>query len=523
MPQNAQNATQARLKRLEKELNDVYSDAYKEVRGQSASYFRNFSKRYWQEYEKYQNGEYTKAQFDAWYKSQVGRGERWKKMQEAIADRMTRTNQIASSYINDMTAGIYSINANYTSYQISQSYGVPMAIYDENTVRRLIEQKNAVNFRTSSINKKRDYLWNKDQVTRALASGIIQGKSIDQMADAFLDVMKRNRSAAIRNARTAVTSAQNAGRQDSYNRAEEMGIELQKEWMCTHDDRTRDSHQDLDGERVGIHESFSNDLMFPADPSGSPSEVYNCRCTMVAVLPEVNNENRVTYDQWLSDQEDNESEKNIDIGAGIGNKDIARSIKNNNLEKVPYRNLLFKRTEEKIIKSVSGFDLTEGSCVSASLCYIGQKCGYNVLDFRGGKSRDWFADLDNIKKLAKMDNIRSEVVKSKNSLQAGIEALNNIKNSEDMKEFIMVVGEHAAIVKNLGGGKLNYLELQSEYSNGWVDFSKERFILRDRFNCSNVNSYNDAYLFDVESFSGSSDFAEVIKYANTKKSKQMKE
>jgi uncharacterized protein with gpF-like domain len=54
-----------------------------------------------------------------------------------------------------------------------------------------------------------------------------------------------------------------------------------KVWVATADDRTRESHAELDGEEVLVDEPFSNGLMCPADPTGEPEEVYNCRCTIL--------------------------------------------------------------------------------------------------------------------------------------------------------------------------------------------------------------------------------------------------
>ena len=56
-----------------------------------------------------------------------------------------------------------------------------------------------------------------------------------------------------------------------------------KVWVATTGEipnRTRESHLELDGEEVLVDEPFSNGLMCPADPTGEPEEVYNCRCTM---------------------------------------------------------------------------------------------------------------------------------------------------------------------------------------------------------------------------------------------------
>ena len=100
----------------------------------------------------------------------------------------------------------------------------------------------------------------------------------------MMNVQEMNKTQAIRSARTIVTGAENKGRQDSYARATADGIILQKEWIATNDGRTRHSHAMLDGAIVDQDKKFDNGLMYPGDPSGRPEEVYNCRCTVAAVV-----------------------------------------------------------------------------------------------------------------------------------------------------------------------------------------------------------------------------------------------
>lgn len=115
-----------------------------------------------------------------------------------------------------------------------------------------------------------------------------------------------NEHAAIRNARTYTTAAQNKGRVDSYKRAKKLGIKLKQEWVATPDGRTRSSHIDLDGEQVEVGKTFSNGCRYPGDPSGAPEEIYNCRCTLVAALDDVEYDSdrftrlpaAVSYNDW---------------------------------------------------------------------------------------------------------------------------------------------------------------------------------------------------------------------------------
>lgn len=149
-----------------------------------------------------------------------------------------------------------------------------------------------------------DLAYGRRQITASVTSSILQGRSLRGIAD---DLQQRittmDRTSAIRTARTAFTGAQNAGRMDSYAAAEKMGIKLKKEWLATLDSRTRHSHAALDGEKVGTDEKFSNGCRFPGDPQGRPGEVYNCRCTMVAALDDVDTSGaqRRTRDELIPD------------------------------------------------------------------------------------------------------------------------------------------------------------------------------------------------------------------------------
>lgn len=103
-----------------------------------------------------------------------------------------------------------------------------------------------------------------------------------------------------------MTAAENMGRMRSFQRAEDLGINLMKQWMATLDNRTRDTHRELDGETIPVKETFWNGLMEPGDPDGDPSEVMNCRCTLVTVIeeydysnfPRRSNYGSMSYEEW---------------------------------------------------------------------------------------------------------------------------------------------------------------------------------------------------------------------------------
>lgn len=293
-PDEGHVLTDKELAKLEKRITSVYGEAAEELQKTIDAYFAQFEKRDAEMKEligTVVNGkEWTERDYEQWRLAQIGRGKRFEALRDQIADRMTKANEVAVSYVNDATPGIYSLNRNYAAYTIEQVAGdVGFTLWDEQTVKRLIvEQPDLMPYYPPKKAVKRgiDLAYGKKQITSSVTSSILQGKSIKGLAD---DLQTRiptmNRDSAIRAARTAVTGAQNAGRLDSYIAAEKMGIEMEREWIATLDGRTRHDHAVADGQTVGVEEPFSvggEKLMFPGDPSGSGWNIYNCRCTQIA-------------------------------------------------------------------------------------------------------------------------------------------------------------------------------------------------------------------------------------------------
>lgn len=281
--------TDKTLAELEKRIQDVYKQAHDELQKTVDAYFDAFWERDSKMRAQLEAGEITADYYREWRLAQIGRGERFEALRDVMAQRYTQANEVAVSYVNDTTPGIYALNHNYMAYTIERVAGdIGFTLFDEQTVRRLIvEQPNLMpNYPAQkAIKRGIDLAWGKKQITASVTSGILQGHGVKQVAD---DLQKRietmNRESAIRTARTALTGAENAGRLDGLGKARDRGIDVQKEWVATMDGRTRHSHRVVDGETVDQDKKFSNGLRYPGDPAGPGREVYNCRCTMVGAL-----------------------------------------------------------------------------------------------------------------------------------------------------------------------------------------------------------------------------------------------
>ena len=293
-PDEGHNLTEKELAKLERRIASIYGEAAKELQETVDNYFKQFEKRDAEMKELIGtviNGkEWTERDYKQWRLNQIGRGERFKALQKMVAERYTEANQTAVSYVNDATPGIYSLNRNYAAYTIESVAGdVGFDLWDEQTVKRLIkDEPDLMPYYPAkrALNRGIDLAYGKRQISACVTSSILQGKSIKGIADDLqARVPTMNRDSAIRTARTAVTNAQNAGRQDSYVAATKMGIEMEREWVSALDAKTRPEHAEADGQVVGVDEPFivgGEKLMFPGDRSGSGWNIYNCRCTQIA-------------------------------------------------------------------------------------------------------------------------------------------------------------------------------------------------------------------------------------------------
>lgn len=299
------------LNELEAKIKKEYLQAYKEMDEKVLNYYAKFKKQDEEQRAKYEAGEITKKEYTEWRLRKMATGKQYKQMRNTLVSDLTKTAQIAMKYVDDKAIDAYALNMNYGTYLIEHETEIDttFTLYNHDAVQRLIKD-NPELLPQPKVDIDKSERWNLQHLQSAITQGILQGESIPKIAKRMQRVANMERSAAIRNARTAMTGAQNGGRLDSMKRAQERGIEIKKGWLATLDARTRDSHAVMDGEEVELDENFSNGLMFPGDASGAPSEVYNCRCRMVHVFPKYrtdwsNMENRNTdnlgdmsYEEW---------------------------------------------------------------------------------------------------------------------------------------------------------------------------------------------------------------------------------
>jgi SPP1 gp7 family putative phage head morphogenesis protein len=292
MSDKAHRLTDEKLEEMERHLSAIYSRASKEIGKEWKRYIKEAGKEIEDLQEKYdlakKGGDRDEIRKAGKTLGQAKRertimNKRFKDLSERTAMEISKVNETALAYINSELPEIYVTGYNALADAVDGVGGYAFNLLDANTVKNLaLADESLLPYK--KLDPAKDIPWNMKKINAEVLQGILQGESMDKIANRIGRVQQMNANASIRTARTIVTGAENKGRQDSYARAEVDGIILQKEWLATNDNRTRHSHVLLDGDIVDQDKEFDNGLMFPGDPNGEPSEVYNCRCSMTAVV-----------------------------------------------------------------------------------------------------------------------------------------------------------------------------------------------------------------------------------------------
>ena len=295
MVDKAHLATDELLDKMERRLRAIYTRASREIGEAWKAYLKEAGTEIADLQRQYQE---AKAANDDKLTRQLGKSlqkakrertlmdERYRELTRQTAEQLAHVNETATAYINNNLPEVYALNYNATGEAFNGIGGYSFTLTDADTVRNLVESDRSF-LPMRDLDFSRDVAWNIEKMNAEVLQGILQGEPIDKIADRLAQVIGMNLRSAISAARTMVTSAENKGRQDGFERAAAMGIILEREWIATSDGRTRDWHRELDGVTTAVDEPFENaigKIMYPGDPSANGANVWNCRCTIAAKI-----------------------------------------------------------------------------------------------------------------------------------------------------------------------------------------------------------------------------------------------
>ena len=354
-------------------------------------------------------------------------------------------------------------------------------------------------------------------VKQEIVNGMIQGINLQTMTKRVSERFETAKKNDVeRLLRTEVNYTLNQATLDGYKEA---GIE-KYEFSATLDSRTSQICSELHGEVFEIKKIAVGLNYPPMHP--------RCRST---TIPIIDYESLIKQGREEIEEKDTENNDKEEL-TNNENRSITKEpvpntftmawAQNDKVEYNEVKKLQKELTTEEIVKKLGGGDQTKGSCSSLAFAYIGNRNGYDVLDFRGGISTEIFATTRNIVEIANLDGIESKVIKRANDYNAVKELLTFV---EEKKEYYLETGKHAAIIR-IGNRGFEYLELQSETENGFKKLDSS--VLKTRFGCQTSYSVGGIkfeksnVLIEVDSCKNSEEFKNLLGYINTAKDKQNK-
>lgn len=309
--------TDRAVKRVERRLSSVYRQAQRDIDDKLKDWQERHKKRDARYRQMVAAGEMSKEDYRAWLRGQVFQEKQWQARRDEIDNILLNADRAAQNIVNEGKLGVFAANANYMGYTLERDSNIDtgFVLYSEGTVARLIEDDPQILPKPApGVKKELAFPYYNKLMTSAITQGIVQGETISEIAGRVARTTgESSYKSAMRNARTAYTGAQNAGRIEGLHQAQRLGIKVKKKWLAILDSRTRDTHRDLDGQTQEVDDPFvvdGDEIMFPGDPTAKPALTYNCRCTLTyeyhdypSTMPRRDAENGqivadMTYREW---------------------------------------------------------------------------------------------------------------------------------------------------------------------------------------------------------------------------------
>lgn len=273
---------------MERRIHSEYEQAAREMQRKADDYFFDFIEEDQKRRKMLSDGEITQAEYNQWRISHMATGRRYYEMASVLASDMTHTNEIAAGIVNGYMPDIFAIGYNYSLYQgeMTGDFQTSFTLYNRDAVIRLMRDNPDLLPIEAKVNVPEDERWNMRQISSSITQSIMQGERIDKVAERLArTVTGMNERVAMRNARTATTSAENGGRYEGFRNLTSAGVDMVVEWCATLDGRTRHEHRLLDGQRQNVDEPFEVDgmkILYAGDPRAPQGLIWNCRCTMLS-------------------------------------------------------------------------------------------------------------------------------------------------------------------------------------------------------------------------------------------------
>ena len=281
--------TDKQIELLEQKLTRHYTSVSNKAKKKLLKYLKEHQERYEELWRQLDDGEITEAQFEYLIETD----NELETLQGELVNDYVEGDAKAMAIVGAVLGTIYAYNHNYQGDKMAAKTGIKIP----KVRKRMLPPPNP--------DKMKDRIWHRIKIRLVVNRGVKKGRTTTEVADELNRVTNMDLNSAYRAARTACTNAENQAKLNAmFVLRDKYGVDVKKQWYATLDNRTRTQHREIHGEIRELEETFSNGLLYPGDPDGAPSEVWNCRCTLIDVMHGMDDikesPSGMTKSEWIS-------------------------------------------------------------------------------------------------------------------------------------------------------------------------------------------------------------------------------
>lgn len=269
---NLHQQTDQQLAQKNKELKKQYQEAYKDIKYKVLEEYGKLGL----------NAEMTEQE-------KLKKSKRFvAKMTELISSHLVDTNKNAVGEVNKQLNNFYQENYNGTIQSLKEQGIDGDKITKKETKEELENNPNP--FNVIAVDNLKDKNQTQRKVQDMLFTAVLGGFNLTMLKKLFEDGLR----SVMNILTTQGTRMENMAMYDALLEMQpdclKEGYSITKVWISQKDEKVRDAHARADGQEVDIDRPFyvnGEALMYPADMSGSPANIINCRCYMQFYLRKV--------------------------------------------------------------------------------------------------------------------------------------------------------------------------------------------------------------------------------------------
>lgn len=302
--------TDKKLQAFENKIAREYKSVIETTQQKVSDYLNKFQEEDEAKQQEVRNGVITQKEYKKWRYDKILLAVGFLKLLDALADDFYKINLNVSKMIKAFSREIYAENYNYGTYEVEKGTHL-------DTNYELLSGDDVSAVKDKPLSEKKDKAWNKQQMKSILVNLLLNEKRpINKVSKKFAkEISKKNILVSVRAAERMATANESAGRTDSYERAQDMGVNgILREWIATLDNRTRHTHRLLDGQRRKVNEPFQVEgytIRFPGDPQAAAEMRCNCRCWIICLTGEA---------QYVPNMGKGNVREKVEVNSEVGNQ-----------------------------------------------------------------------------------------------------------------------------------------------------------------------------------------------------------